>query len=76
MAELPLVDGVTQTAPDSEPIHLRLMNFLAQRPGGAQQDLTEGLAALERAYSRESDETLRGRIAAAISMIRDSDETS
>lgn len=46
------------------------MHFLAQRPGGSQQDLAEGLAALQRAYTAESDETVRRRIAAAIALAR------
>lgn len=66
---LPVVDGLTQTQPDSEPVHARLMSFLAQKPGGAQQDIAEGVAALRRAASRESDEVVKSRIAAAIALV-------
>lgn len=72
MADLPLVDGLTQTAPDSEPVHAKLMAYLAQRPGGAQQDIAEGLAALERGFSRESDQATKQKIAAALAILRGS----
>lgn len=66
---LPVVDGLTQTA--QAPLHVRLAELLSQRPGGAAEDVQEAIGSLERAYKREGDERLRGRLAAAIELLRD-----
>lgn len=71
---LPVVPGLTDTAQAATPLHERLIDFLAQRPGGASEDIVEGLSSLERAYSREADPVLRRRIAAARAILRGTDE--
>ena len=73
MADYPLVDGLTQTADQSEPLHLRLAEFLAQRPGASGDDVVAAIGSLERAFKHEGDERVRGRLAAAISLLRDDD---
>ena len=69
----PLVDGLTQTSEQSEPLHLRLAEFLAQRPGASGDDVVAAIGSLERAFKREGDERVRGKLAAAISLLRDGD---
>ena len=66
----PVVPGLTEVAPDGVPLHQRLVDLLSQRPGGAQRKIADGLALLEQAIGEESDERLKNRLAAGISLIR------
>lgn len=69
-AGAPMVDGITETAPDGAPVHLRLMKLLAQRPGGSQRKVADALALLEQAAGEEADEQMRDRITAGVCLIR------
>lgn len=66
----PVVEGLTETAESGTPLHLRLINLLSQRPGGSQRKIADALALLEQAVGEESDERVRDRIAAGVSLIR------
>ena len=66
----PVVPGLTETSPEGEPLHLQLVKLLSQRPGGAQRKIADALALLEQAVGEESDERVRDRVAAGISLIR------
>jgi len=67
---LPLVEGLSQTARDAEPLHQRLAGFLAQRRGASTEDVAQALERLESAFGKEADEQVKGRIAAAIAVLR------
>ena len=68
-AGLPVVPGTTETAADSTPLYQKLTDVLSARPGGSRTRLSEALTALEDAYTAESDSRMRGRIAAAQSVL-------
>ena len=68
---LPLVDGLTETVRDTEPFMTRLADFFEQNQGNAQEDITDGIHALERAFSKESNEKVKSRLATAILLIRE-----
>ena len=68
--ELPTVAGLTETARDAEPLHVRLMQVMAERPGGSRQEVADAVALLETAASREGDERVRDRLRAAVALIR------
>ena len=72
---LPLVDGLTQTARDTEPFITRLADFLSAQRGNAQEDINDGLSALERAFQKEQNERMKSRLAAAITIIREGPST-
>jgi len=69
-AGAPIVDGITETAPEGAPVTVRLMELLAQRPGGSQRKVADALALLEQAAGEEADERLRDRISAGVALIR------
>lgn len=69
--DLPVVDGLTETAPDGESLPSRLTAFLAQRPGTAASEMSRALHALEDAFSKEANPKLRARIMAARSLLLD-----
>lgn len=66
---LPTVDGVTETSETTQGLPARLAELLSQRPGGSVGDTARAVTALEDAIKRESNDTLRNRLAAARSMI-------
>lgn len=66
----PIIEGLTQTAQEAAPLYLRLADVMAQRPGGSGRKLADAIALLEQAAGEESDQRVRGRITAGISMIR------
>lgn len=66
---LPVVDGLTVTQPDTEPAHLRLAKFFAQRPGGSTGRAINAVTELEAAFQGEADPVLRARYAAARSIL-------
>ena len=66
----PVIPGLTETAPESVPLHEQLMHLLSQRPGGAQRKIADALALLEQAVDEEGDERVRDRITAGVSLIR------
>lgn len=66
----PIVAGLTETAPEGAPLHVQLMNLLSQRPGGSQRKVADALSLLEQAIGEESDERVRDRLAAGVSLIR------
>ena len=68
---LPLVDGLTQTVRETEPFLTRLADFFEQSQGNSQDDITDGLHALERAFEKESNEKIKSRLATAILLIRE-----
>ena len=74
-ARLPLLDGLTQTQRDTEPLTIRLAEFLADQQGNVQEDINDGLDALERAFKKEPDDKMKSRIAAAIMILRDGPPT-
>lgn len=67
--DLPVVDGLTVTQPDTESLHVRLADFMAQRPGGSTSKLVELVSGLESAFESESNPQLRSRLAAARSLL-------
>lgn len=68
---LPLVDGLTQTVRDTDPFVSRLADFFSQQEGTSQEDMTDGLRALERAFSKEGNEAIKSRLATAILLLRE-----
>ena len=66
----PVVSGLTETSPEGEPMHLRLMHLLSQRPGGSQRKIADALALLEQAVGEESDERVKDRVSAGVALIR------
>ena len=68
---LPLVEGLTETVRDTEPFMTRLADFFSQQEGSSQEDMTSGLRALERAFSKEQNETVKSRLATAILLLRE-----
>jgi hypothetical protein len=66
---LPVVDSMTETSESTLGLPARLAQLLAQRPGGSVGDTARAVTALEDAIKRESNDTLRTRLAAARSMI-------
>ena len=68
---LPLVDGLTQTVRETEPFMTRLADFFESQQGTAQEDITDGIRALERAFSKESNEQIKSRLATAILLVRE-----
>lgn len=67
---LPVVEGITETARDAQPMHLRLMEVLAQRPGAGRNHIAEALSSLEAAVRVEGDEDVRRRLIAGIAALR------
>lgn len=69
-AGAPIIKGLTETGETGAPLHVQLVELMSRRPGGSRQYLADGLALLEQAISDESDERVRDRISAGISLIR------
>ena len=67
---LPMVEGLTETSEDSEPLHVKLMALLSQRPAASRSGIADALALLEDAWSAEANSDVKERIAAGISMLR------
>lgn len=67
---LPVVEGLTETSRDAEPMHVRLMQALSERRGGSQRKVADALALLEDATTLEGDAKVRERIQAAVALIR------
>lgn len=67
---LPLVAGLTETAPDAEPLVVQVANLLATLHQTSRDDVRQSLAALERAYEKESDSAVRARYASVIADLR------
>lgn len=67
---LETIDGLTETAPDTEPLTARLVEAIASRPHRSQDDLEHGLSLLERAYSNESNKRLKLNLEQAIKLLR------
>jgi hypothetical protein len=72
---LPLVEGLTLTARDTEPFLVRLADFLSAQRGNAQENINEGLQSLEQAFQMEQNERMKARLAAAITLIREGPST-
>ena len=74
MAEHPftaIIPGLTETARDTETPETRLGRLMMQRSGGSQEDISDAMRSLERAFSRESNEKLKSRIVAAQTILRE-----
>jgi hypothetical protein len=56
---------------DTEPMMTRLAEFFSQQQGTSQEDMTDGLRSLERAFSKESNEAVKSRLATAILLLRE-----
>ena len=69
-SDVPLVDGLTETAPDGDSLVMRLTEFLSRRPGGASQDIAMAISALEQAHGKETDSTVKTRVSAALGLLR------
>lgn len=67
---LPVVEGLTETSRDAEPLHVRLMQVLSERRGGSRKKVADALALLEDAISMEGDAKVRERLQAAVTLIR------
>lgn len=67
----PLVDGLTQSVTDTESFVTRLADFFETQQGNSQQDLTDGIRSLERAFAKETNEDIKARLAMAIMFARD-----
>lgn len=65
-----LIDGLTETQPDTATMTSRLAEVMASRPGRSQDDLECGIAALESAYRGEHDTRLRLNIKEALLILR------
>lgn len=70
MSESRLIDGLTETAPDTGSMTSRLAAVMASRPGRSQDDLEYGICALEKAYSGESNKRLKLNIKQALELLR------
>lgn len=70
MESIPVLDGLTETAPDTATMTSRLVDVITSRPGRAQDDLESGITMLERAYSREPDKRLKATLRRALSVLR------
>ena len=66
---LPLIGGVTETAEDTEPRMTRLMRAMSQRSGSSTSGVNEVIGKLQIEFAGESNERLKSRIAAAISLL-------
>lgn len=67
---LPVVEGLTETSRDAEPLHVRLMQAMSERRGGSHRKVADALALLEDATTLEGDAKVRERIQAAVALIR------
>lgn len=67
---LPVVEGLTETSRDAEPLHVRLMQAMSERRGGSSRKVADALALLEDATTLEGDAKVRERIQAAVALIR------
>ena len=70
MESLGTIEGLTETAPDTEPLTTRLADMLANHPSRSQDDLERGLGALEKAYASEPNKRLKSNIERAIKILR------
>lgn len=70
MREPGLVEGISETAPDTASMTTRLVSAIANRPSRAQDDLEYGLCALEKAYANESNKRLKIHIKQALELLR------
>ena len=61
---------MTETEPDTETMVARLVHLLEESPGRAQDALVDGITALERAYSLESNSRVKDSIEEALSLLR------
>jgi hypothetical protein len=79
MEDLPILDGLTETAEMAEPIMFRVMKLLADRDRTSNDEVRMSLNALERAYEKESDPEVRaryGRIVMDLQGMNDDDHKS
>ena len=80
MEQLGIVEGLTETQPDTESLTTRLADMLANHPSRSQDDLEKGLTALEKAYASEPNKRLQSNIEQAIKILRygpeDGDDSS
>lgn len=74
MDGLTTIDGLTETAPDTEPVTARLAKLLSSRPARSQDDLQDGISRLESAYSVESNKRLKLNIERALHLLKHGDE--
>ena len=49
----------------------RLADFFSQQDGTSQDDMTDGIRSLERAFSKENNESIKSRLATAILLLRE-----
>ncbi|MGL5936205.1 MAG: hypothetical protein ACRCZI_11365 [Cetobacterium sp.] len=70
--ELPLVSGVTETAPDSAPMFSKLYDLLMhRRVDSSQSHITRSLSALQDAMASEPNPMMKARLAVTIQMLRE-----
>lgn len=67
--DLPLIDGMTETGPDTEPMVARLERLMADYPGRAQDSLQRGIAQLQQAVRLESNKQVRSNIREALAIL-------
>ena len=70
MREPGLVEGISETAPDTASMTSRLAAVIANQPSRAQDDLEYGMCALEKAYANESNKRLKIHIKQALELLR------
>lgn len=73
MGDFPVIEGLTETRKDSEPLITRLSDFLAQKPGGASEAVRSAIKELQRGFSLESNEKMKDRISIALATLKDGD---
>lgn len=72
--DLDLIPGLTETAPDTEPVTARLEEMLAGHAGRAQDSLQAAIENLHMAYKAESNKRVKSNIEEALEILRHGDE--
>lgn len=68
--DLPLVDGLTSTQPDTSPHMAKLAEQMSEFRGNSQDALSSGICALEKAYECEDNDKVRSNIEHALDLLR------
>ena len=68
--DLELIDGLTETQPDTEQLTARLVELLESHPGRSQDALQDSVYSLERAYTLEANAKVRSLIQDALDLLR------
>jgi len=69
--DLPVVNGLTQTQDDARPVLDRLTDFLMRPMHPDSYYINEGLQQLGMAFEVSNNETLKARLAAAMTLLRE-----